>query len=85
VVDHREPLRPSAPAIVAQLVEPDIVRCLRAAGGSIESLRRLADQIGRSRSAITAEVHKLVAAGLVTLARGRHGTVVSLAAVARPN
>jgi biotin operon repressor len=85
LADHREPLRPSVPAIVAQLVEPDIVRCLRAAGGKVESLRRLADQIGRSRSAITAEVHKLAAAGVVALARGRHGMVVSLAAVARPN
>jgi biotin operon repressor len=85
VADHREPLRPPTPVTMAQLIEPDIVRCLRAAGGKIESLRRLADQIGRSRSAITAEVHRLAAAGVVALARGRHGTVVSLGAVARPN
>jgi hypothetical protein len=40
-------------------------------------------QAGRPRSTITAECHKLVSAGLVTMARGRYGTVVALAG--RPN
>jgi hypothetical protein len=31
------------------------------------------------------EIGEMAAAGVVALARGRHGTVVSLGAVARPN
>lgn len=59
-----------------------IMAALSHAGGRVESIRKLADQVGRPRSAITAEVQAMVAAGLVTMARGRHGFVVALA---RPN
>jgi biotin operon repressor len=56
-----------------------ILAALSHAGGRVESLRKLADQIGRSRAAVSAEVKAMAAAGLVTTARGRHGTVVALA------
>jgi hypothetical protein len=59
-----------------------ILAAVSHAGGRFESIRKLADQIGRPRSAITAEVQAMVAGGLVTMARGRHGFVVALA---RPN
>ena len=83
--DHGPPLRPAAPVMVASVAEPALLTCLRSVGGSVESLRKLADHLGRPRSTITAEVHKLAMAGLLTLARGRHGTVISLAGAARPN
>ena len=59
-----------------------ILTALSHSGGRVESIRKLADHVGRPRSAVTAEVQAMVAGGLVTMARGRHGTVVALA---RPN
>jgi hypothetical protein len=46
---------------------PRHLACLRSVGGSVESLRRLADHLGRPRSTPTAEVHKLAAASVVAL------------------
>lgn len=59
-----------------------ILAALSHAGGRVESIRKLADQIGRSRAAVTAECRAMVADGLLSMNRGRHGYVVALA---RPN
>lgn len=68
----------SPPAAPTDRLGADIITALNQAGGRVESLRRLADQIGRPRAAITAECKAMATAGLVMLARGRHGTMVEL-------
>lgn len=87
-------VRTPAPAVAAvQLLQPsvtaarlsgsDIIGCLQASGGQIEGVRRLAVRVGRPRSTVSDECHRLAAAGQVTLTRGPKGMVLALAA--RPN
>jgi hypothetical protein len=59
--------------------EADILDALAVAGGKAEGVRRLAAKIGRPRSTVSDECRRLAAAGLLTMNRGRHGTLLSLA------
>ena len=73
-----------AGAVGDQLVlAGEILAWLRLSGGRTEGVRCLAGQLGRARSTVSDECHRLVAAGRLTMTRGRRGTVLALAA--RPN
>jgi len=61
----------------------DIEHALRSAGGSVDSLRALAERVGRPKSSVAAECHRLASAGAVRLAKRGRGTRIEL--VARPN
>ena len=62
----------------------EILDRLRLSGGRTEGVRCLAGQLGRARSTVSDECHRLVEAGRLTMTRGRRGTVLALAA-GRPN
>ena len=61
----------------------EILDRLRLSGGRTEGVRCLAGQLGRARSTVSDECHRLVEAGRLTMTPGRRGTVLALAA--RPN
>jgi hypothetical protein len=67
------------PALVsAALAETDIESFLRASGGTAEGFRRLAGKLGRPRSTVADECHRLAAAGRLMLGRGRRGMTIAL-------
>jgi len=57
----------------------EILDLLRLTGGRTEGVRRLANQLGRARSTVSDEVHRLVGAGWITSTRGPRGSVLALA------
>jgi hypothetical protein len=64
----------------------DLTAWLRAKGGAAQtSMRRLALELGRSPAGVHVEIGRLAAAGVLTAAAGPRGTVLTLAAGARPN
>jgi hypothetical protein len=73
---------PPTSAPMAALAESDIEAFLRAAGGAAEGFRRLAGKLGRPRSTVADDCHRLAAAGRLVLGRGRRGMTIALA---RPN
>ena len=75
------PLQPSVTA--ARQVGADIIACLHASGGTVLGVRALAVRLGRPRSTVSDDLHRLAAAGYVTLTRGARGMELALAA--RPN
>jgi DNA-binding MarR family transcriptional regulator len=66
-------------------IEAEILDWLRVAGGRAEGVRRLAAKIGRPRSTVSDECRRLAATGLITMNRGRHGTLLSLLPASRRN
>jgi len=58
----------------------EILDLLHLSGGRTEGVRQLADQLGRARSTVSDEEHRLVAAGRKTLTRGPRSSAVALAA-----
>ena len=62
----------------------EILDRLRLSGGRTEGVRCLAGQLGRARSTVSDECHRLVEAGHLRMTRGRRGAVLALAA-GRPN
>ena len=64
----------------------DLTAWLRAKGGAAQtSMRRLALELGRSPAGVHVEIGRLAAAGVLTAVAGPRGTVLTLAAGARPN
>lgn len=76
-----QPLQPSVTAV--RQVSTDIIACLHASGGTVRGVRALAVRLGRPRSTVSDDLHRLAAAGYVTLTRGPKG--MQLALVARQN
>jgi hypothetical protein len=73
-------VRPSTARPLA--VQPSVHAWLSAQGPRVVvSMRKLADTLGRSRSAVHDELRRLQASGALTLTPGPRGTVVAL----RPN
>lgn len=73
----------SRPAATVQTVMATpasaIEEALRAAGGSLDSLRALAERLGRPKSSVAVECHRLASAGAVRLAKRGRGTRIELA------
>jgi hypothetical protein len=61
----------------------EILDRLQVSGGRTEGVRHLAIQLGRARSTVSDECHRLSAAGHLKMTRGPQGMVLTLAA--RPN
>ena len=64
-------------------VGADIIEWLATSGGKVEGIRHLAAQLGRPRSTVSDDCHRLAAIGQLTMLRGPRGMVLTLAA--RPN
>jgi hypothetical protein len=88
------PAKVSGPAVTSRTVRPavasggeasDVVAWLAASGGRAEGVRRMAEALGRPRSTVSDECRRLRQAGQITMARGRHGAVVTLAAIGKLN
>jgi hypothetical protein len=82
---ERTASRPAATGPTEQSAKPikvtpasDIEHALRVAGGSIASFKALADRVGRPKSSVAIECHKLASAGRVALTRNGRGTKVAL-------
>jgi hypothetical protein len=66
-------------------IEAEILDWLKVSGGKAEGVRRLAASLGRARSTVSDECRRLAAAGLITMSRGRHGSLLSLVPASRRN
>jgi hypothetical protein len=78
------PIR-SHPAGEVRPMEAEILTKLTMAGGASEGLRRLAASLGRPRSTVADECHRLAAAGRLVLGRGRRGMTIRLPEPVRLN
>ena len=81
------PTRTDRPMLAGSLrpIEVEILDLLAVAGGKAEGVRRLAAKIGRPRSTVSDECRRLAAAGLITMNRGRHGTLLTLVPASQHN
>jgi hypothetical protein len=62
----------------------EILDRLRVSGGRTEGVRSLAAQLGRARSTVSDECHRLVATGKIAMTRGPRGTVLALTDASSP-
>jgi hypothetical protein len=74
------PTKPSEQpmATTVRPVGADIMEWLRTSGGKAEGVRFLAVQLGRPRSTVSDDCHRLAATGQLTMTRGSRGMVLAL-------
>ena len=73
-------------AVQTLIADGDLVGWVRAKGGRVQtSMRRLAQELGRSPAGVHIEIGRLAAADVLTAMPSAHGTALTLAATGSLN